>query len=80
MRYNCLEYLLKFKGYDEGHNQWEVHTQVHAKPKIVQFHHKYPSAAHHINVAIFDCIPFTRADLATSWRSSRVVTLRFEGG
>jgi hypothetical protein len=21
MRYNCLEYLLKFKGYDESHNQ-----------------------------------------------------------
>jgi hypothetical protein len=34
MHYNRLEYLLKFKGYDEGHNQWEVHTQVHAKPKI----------------------------------------------
>jgi hypothetical protein len=33
MHYNCLEYLLKFKGYDESHNQWEAHTQVHAKPK-----------------------------------------------
>jgi hypothetical protein len=37
-----------------------VHTQVHAKPKIAQFHHKYPGAAHHINTAIFDSIPFTR--------------------
>jgi hypothetical protein len=25
MHYNHLEYLLKFKGYDESHNQWEVH-------------------------------------------------------
>jgi hypothetical protein len=80
MCYNCLEYLLKFKGYDESHNQWEVHTQVHAKLKIAQFHCKYPGAVRHINVAIFDSIPFTRADLATSWRSLRVVTLHFEGG
>jgi hypothetical protein len=71
MCYNRLEYLLKFKGYDESHNQWEVHTHVHAKSKIVQFHRKYPGAAHHINAAIFNSIPFTRADLATStsWQS-----------
>jgi hypothetical protein len=66
MRYNQLEYLVKFKGYDESHNQWEVHTQVYAKPKIVQFHCKYPGAVCHINAAIFNSIPFTRADLATS--------------
>jgi hypothetical protein len=80
MHYNCLEYLLKFKSYDESHNQWEVHTHVHAKPKIVLFHRKYPGAARHINAAIFDSIRFTRADLATSWQSSRVVMPRFEGG
>jgi hypothetical protein len=79
MCYNRLEYLLKFKGYDESHNQWEVHTHVHAKPKIALFHHKYPGAVCHINAAIFDSIPFTRADLATSWRSSHVVTPCFEG-
>jgi hypothetical protein len=77
MRYNRLEYLVKWKGYDESHNQWEVHTQVHAKPKIAQFHRKYPGAAWHIDAAIFDSIPFTRADLETSWRSSCVVTPRF---
>jgi hypothetical protein len=80
MCYNRLEYLLKLKGYDKSHNQWEAHTQVHAKLKIAQFHRKYPGAAHHINAAIFNSIPFTRADLATSWRSSRIVMLRFEGG
>jgi hypothetical protein len=60
MRYNRLEYLVKFKGYDESHNQWEVYTQVHAKPKIALFHRKYPSTVRHINAAIFNSIPFTR--------------------
>jgi hypothetical protein len=80
MCYNQLEYLLKFKGDDKSHNQWEVHTQVHAKPKIALFHRKYPGAARHINVAILDLITFTRADLATSWQSLCVVTPHFEGG
>jgi hypothetical protein len=44
------------------------------------FHRKYPGTARHINAAIFDSIPFTRTDLATSWRSLRVVMSRFEGG
>jgi hypothetical protein len=78
--YNCLEYLVKWKGYHKSHNQWEMHTQLHAKLKIVQFYYKYPSAAHHINAAIFNSIPFTRADLATSWRSSRAMMLCFWRG
>jgi hypothetical protein len=63
MHYNRL---VKWKGYDKSHNQWEVYSQVHAKPKIAQFHHKHPGTARHINMVIFDSIPFTRADLATS--------------
>jgi hypothetical protein len=58
MCYNCLEYLVKWKGYDKSHNQWEVHTQVHAKPKIAQFHCKYPGTACYINMAIFDSNSF----------------------
>jgi hypothetical protein len=80
MRYNRLEYLVKWKGYDESHNQWEEQMQLHAKSKIAQFHCKHPGAARHINAAIFNSIPFTRADLATSWQSSRIVTPCFEEG
>jgi hypothetical protein len=76
MRYNRLKYLVKWKGYDESNNQWEEHSQLHAKQKITQFHRKHPGTACHINAAIFDSIPFTRADLATSWRSSRIVMPR----
>jgi hypothetical protein len=60
MCYNRLEYLVKWKGYNESYSQWEVHTQVHAKLKIAQFHHKHPSTACHINMALFDSIPSTR--------------------
>jgi hypothetical protein len=45
MRHNRLEYLVKWKGYDESNNQWEEHTQLHAKSKIAQFDRKHPGAA-----------------------------------
>jgi hypothetical protein len=72
MHYNWLEYLVRFKGYNESHNQW--HSQLYAKSKIAQFHHKHPSAACHINMVIFNSIPFTRVDLVTSWQSSHIET------
>jgi hypothetical protein len=77
MRYKCLKYLIKWKGYITIYNSWEVDQQVYARLNIVVFHCNNPSAAQYVNAAIFDSIPFTRADLVTSWRSSHIVTPHF---
>jgi hypothetical protein len=65
MRCNHFKSLVKWKGYDDGHNSWQVHHQFHAQAKVEKFHHNNPGASHHINAA-----SFTQADLATTWRSS----------
>ena len=47
MRYNRLEYLVKWKGYDTGHNGWEPHYNLHAPDEVAQFHRDFPSAPRH---------------------------------
>ena len=44
MRYNRLEYLIKWKGYNAGHNSWAVYRDVHAPDAIAEFHRQHPSA------------------------------------
>ncbi|KAF8823142.1 hypothetical protein HHX47_DHR12000006 [Lentinula edodes] len=46
VRWKKLEYLVKWKGYDAGHNSWEPAANLSRAPKIVRaFHKKHPTAA-----------------------------------
>jgi hypothetical protein len=72
MRWNHLEYLVKWKGYNIGDNTWVVHQDVHAPDIVADFHRLNPGAPRHINAASFDYIAFSQADAADSWRSRRV--------
>jgi hypothetical protein len=72
MRWNRLEYLVKWKGYNIGDNTWVVHRDVHAPDVAAEFHRLNPGAPRHINAASFDYIAFSHADAVDSWRSRRV--------
>jgi hypothetical protein len=50
-----------------------MHHQFYVQAKVANFHHDNPGVACHINAALFDSIPFTQADLVTTWRSLHVV-------
>ena len=68
MRYNRLEYLVKWKGYDVSKNSWEVHTDVFAPRVTRKFYRAFPNAPRRINAASFDYIAFSKADLSPDWR------------
>jgi transposase InsO family protein len=80
IRYRRLEYLVKWKGYDDGHNSWEPHYNVHAPDVVADFHHRHPGAPRQINAAQFDSIPFSKADLSPWWRSTRRGAVSLKGG
>ena len=45
IRWRRIEYLVKWKGYDDGHNSWEPVTNLtNAKRSITAFHKKHPEA------------------------------------
>jgi hypothetical protein len=70
IRWRHLEYLVKWKGYDSGHNSWAAHYNVHTPDVIADFYRLNPGALCQVNTATFDSISFSRADAATNWRSS----------
>jgi hypothetical protein len=72
-QYKRIEYLVKWKGYNDGHNSWEPHFNVFAPAAVKEFYRCHPGAPHSISFAAFDSLPFSLADFATSWRSSHRV-------
>jgi hypothetical protein len=72
MRWNRLEYLVKWKGHNIGNNTWVVHRDVHTPDIIAEFYHLNPGAPCHINAASFNYIAFSQVDAAVSWRSRRI--------
>jgi len=73
VRWRRLEYLVKWKGYDSGHNSWTAHYNVHAPDVVAAFYRLNPGAPRQVNAATFDSISFSKADAATNWRSPRRV-------
>jgi hypothetical protein len=72
MRWNRLEYLVKWKDYNIGNNTWLVHRDDHVPDVIAELHCLNPGAPRHINATSFDYIAFSQADAAVSWRSQHV--------
>ena len=47
-RWRRLEYLVKWKGYDAGHNLWIPEYNVHAPNLTAEFHRQHPEAPRHL--------------------------------
>jgi hypothetical protein len=80
MRYRSLWYFVRFKGYDNSHDQWVKHSDVFAPDAIAEFYRKYPGKPRAIAATTFDALPFQ--DPATS--SAHIRAMRrgaaFQGG
>jgi Chromo (CHRromatin Organisation MOdifier) domain len=56
---NQFQYLVKWKGYDTGHNTWEPATNLtHCTGLLKTFHTQHPATPHRITVSIFASFPW----------------------
>ena len=72
--HNQLQYLVKWQGYDHGHNSWEPSTNLTHAPELVnEFHTKHPAAPRRLAASIFAALPwlprtvFTDANPTQTW-------------
>jgi hypothetical protein len=70
MRYCRMEYLVKWKGYDTGHNSWEPHYNLCAPLAVAAFHRQHSGAPRSISFTAFDSLPFSREHLLSNWHLS----------
>jgi transposase InsO family protein len=57
-RYKRLEYLVKWRGYDVGHNMWLPEYNVNAPTLIADFHRRHPGAPRRLeNVPAEELLP-----------------------
>ena len=76
---NQLQYLIKWQGYNQGHNSWEPSTNLtHCSELIKSFHDKHPAAPRRIAASIFAALPwlprvvFTDTGPSLSWEFGAV--------
>ena len=76
---NQLQYLVKWKGYDTGHNTWEPATNLtHSADLVEEFHTQHPAAPRRLAASIFATLPWQARQIFTdtipcpSWESGVV--------
>jgi hypothetical protein len=72
---NQLQYLVKWKGYDAGHNSWEPAANLaHSAELVEAFHVAHPAAPRRLAASVFADLPWQkRFTFTTSQTSGRDV-------
>jgi len=83
---NQYQYLIKWKGYDAGHNSWEPATNLTNSAELTEaFHIAHPSAPRRLSSAIFAALPwqprltFTDTPPCPDWESGALFDRRDVG-
>jgi hypothetical protein len=79
---NQYQYLVKWKGYDPGHNSWGPATHLtHSQQLVDTFHATHPSAPRRLSAAAFATLPwrphlnFTETPPCPDWEFGLLATV-----
>jgi hypothetical protein len=79
---NQYQYLIKWRGYDAGHNSWEPATHLtHSQELVDAFHTEHPSALRRLTASVFATLPwqprhtFTSTPPYPSWEHGLLATV-----